>query len=108
VVCEEIYSHIFEEEFNLLKSIHVRGNCAKASNSRNRDDVRNIGKTVLQIVADVRKYKSEKNVSLKEKLEKLKVCAPYNLSSVVDDIENVCNVKNLTIVVGESYSVDFN
>ncbi|MDR2778279.1 MAG: valine--tRNA ligase [Rickettsiales bacterium] len=107
VICDEIYSCLFGEEFNLLKSIHVRGNCAKIANITISDDVRIIGQTVLKIVAEVRKYKSERNFSLKEKLEGLKICALCDLTSVISEIENVCNTKNVTITRGKNYGVDF-
>ncbi|MDR2077672.1 MAG: valine--tRNA ligase [Rickettsiales bacterium] len=107
VICDEIYSYIFREEFNLMKSIHVRGNCAKMFTAEFEDNIRNVGQIVLRIVADVRKYKSEKNISLKEKLEKLNICSPQDLTSVVDEIENVCGVKKLTVARGAGYSIDF-
>jgi valyl-tRNA synthetase len=108
VLCDEIYSNIFREEFNLVKSIHARGNGMKAFNIYVENDIRAIGQTVLQIVADVRKYKSEKNISLREKLERVRICTHCDLSSVISEIENVCNIGRITVAEGKNYSIEFN
>jgi valyl-tRNA synthetase len=107
VVCEEIYSCLFEEEFDEKRSIHSRGNCAKAINIMIDENVKVIGQTVLQVVADVRKYKSEKNISLKERLKKLTIYNPINLETTREDIENVCGVDSITFITDREYRIVF-
>ncbi|MFM8186166.1 MAG: class I tRNA ligase family protein, partial [Alphaproteobacteria bacterium] len=69
-VCEEIYSQIFSDEFKIYKSIHARGNKAKLPKKfqENNDEILKIGDEILKILFEVRKYKSEKNQSMKTEI----------------------------------------
>jgi valyl-tRNA synthetase len=107
VVCEEIYSCLFEEEFREKKSIHSRGNYARIANITVDENIRVTGQTILQIVADVRKHKSERNVSLKEKLGKLTIYSPTDLEVAREDIENVCNASDITLIADRKYRIVF-
>ena len=62
--------------------------------------------TVLNIVADVRRYKSEKNISIKEVVEKITVYTNVDVSACVDDLKNVCNGGKIEVKQGEC-SVEF-
>ena len=62
---------------------------------------------MLRIVADVRKFKSEKNISIKEALEKIEVSCDIELDNcVIEDLKNVCNVKNIIVIKGD-YSINY-
>ncbi|MDR1425408.1 MAG: valine--tRNA ligase [Rickettsiales bacterium] len=106
VICEEIYSCLFEEEFTRTKSIHSRGNCAKAIEMAPDKNLEAIGLAILQIVADVRKYKSEKGISLKETLEKLTIHGLTGLESAREDIENVCNTPSVIFLDDTEYRLE--
>ena len=98
-ICEEIYSCLYEEEFLNKKSINACGNCAKID--FDIDNNENLWNLLLKIIADVRKYKSEKNISIKEIVETLEITTKENLDDCVDDLKNVCNVNNVVIKNGD-------
>ena len=104
-VCEEIYSCLYEEEFLKTKSINARNNGVKINFEV--EDNKKIWDIVLRIVADVRKFKSEKNISIKEVLEKIEVSCDIELDNcVIEDLKNVCNVKNIIVIKGD-YSINY-
>lgn len=105
VITEEIYSCLFEDEFNEKKSIHSRGNLPKVKILEYGEEVTAIGIIVLKIVADVRKYKSEKNMSMKDVIGEIKIHTPYNLKSVIEDIKNVCNITSADVIMADSYAI---
>lgn len=104
-VCEEIYSCIYEDEFNKKQSIHIRGNCANIDCNVEFDE--KLWNTVLQIVADVRRYKSEKNISIKEVVEKITVYTNVDVSTCMEDLKNVCNVGEIEVKQDSEYRVEF-
>ena len=65
-ITEEIYSTIFADEFMQKKSLHARGNFAQLPenlNAINDEKFEKIGAELLAIIFEVRKFKSEKNLS---------------------------------------------
>ena len=58
-------------------------------------------------MADVRKYKSEKNISIKEVVEKITVYTNVDVSACVDDLKNVCNVGNIVLEHNSKYTIEF-
>lgn len=105
IITEEIYSCLFEDEFNKKKSIHSRGNLPKVKILEYGEEVAAIGIIVLKIVADVRKYKSEKNMSMKDVIGEIKIHTPHNLKSVIEDIKNVCNITSADVIMADSYAI---
>ncbi len=95
-ITEEIYSKIFVEDFNQKKSIHARNNFAYLPNNLIlAKKHQEIGDEVLAIIFEVRKYKSEKNISMKTPISILQISSKLDLSSVCDDISNVCNANKI-------------
>ncbi len=105
IITEEIYSCLFEDEFNKKKSIHSRGNLPKVKILEYGEEVAAIGIIVLKIVADVRKYKSEKNMSMKDVIGEIKIHTPHNLKSVIEDIKNVCNITSADVIMADGYAI---
>ncbi|MDR1498697.1 MAG: valine--tRNA ligase [Rickettsiales bacterium] len=93
-ICDEIYSCLYEDEFRAIKSISARGNCAKGEDFIENESAEKIGQAALQVIADVRKHKSEKNISIKEVVKDINVHTDVDLSSIMGDLKNVCNVNN--------------
>lgn len=92
-ICEEVYSCVYEEEFNKFKSIHSRGNGVKDDFVVNMD-TKNQWTAIKAIVEKVRKYKSEKKISIKEKLECIYVEGDYGFNaSTIEDLKDVCNAE---------------
>lgn len=106
-ICEEIYSNLYEEEFNMTKSISSRGNWISSENFVNDIEAEKIGKVVLNIVVEVRKFKSDKNISIKEIIENINICCDVDLTSVVEDLKNVCNVNNINIIKSSEFKIVF-
>ncbi|NBX52966.1 MAG: valine--tRNA ligase [Proteobacteria bacterium] len=91
-ITEEIYATIFANEFAQKKSIHARKNYAELSSqlTKNPAEIIKIGDEILKILFEVRKFKSEKNLSMKTPIALLKIGSKLDLSGVIDDISNVC------------------
>ncbi len=93
-ITEEIYSIIYENEFNDKKSISTRGNWPNIKDFTENSELEIQGNIALDIIAEVRKYKSEKQISIKEKLECIYVNGNYGFDKgIIEDLKNVCNVK---------------
>ena len=81
----------------------------KYSDFVENDEAEKIGEVALSIVANVRKYKSDKNISIKEKIEKIDVYTPLaeQMSSIVEDLKNVCNVNNIDFIKSNDFKIVF-
>lgn len=99
-ICDEIFSCVYENEFKETKSISSRGNWAKSSEFIENKDIEEIGKVILNTIANVRKEKSEKNISIKELIDKVKIESSLNDKikndeGLTEDLKNVCNIKEV-------------
>ena len=93
-ITEEIYATIFQDEFVQKKSIHARGNFAQLPqilSAINAENIEKIGDELLAIIFEVRKFKSEKNLSMKVPIMILEIGSKLDLSSVSADLLNVTN-----------------
>ena len=108
-ICDEIYSCLYEEEFNTTKSISSRGTWPKIDDFIESQTSLEIGNIAINILAEVRKYKSEKNISIKEIIEDVVVYidTTKKIDFVVEDLKNVCNVNNIKFVEGKNFEVKF-
>jgi valyl-tRNA synthetase len=97
VITEELYYRHFPEEFQQHRSLHLRGNGAQLSGLQPDIQLEALGKTTLEVVAQVRRHKSGQNVSLKTPLSTLTIRSPLDLSSLREDLENVCGVNQLLL-----------
>ena len=100
-VTEEIYATIFADEFTQKKSIHARGNFAKLPENLmiiNQENIEKIGEELLAIIFEVRKFKSEKNLSMKVPIVVLEIASKLDLSSVSEDLLNVTNSQKVEFV----------
>ncbi len=97
-ICDEIYSTIFAEEFEKTESINARGNWPKLGAEFFNEKFFEMGEAALAVIFEVRKFKSEQNISMKTTVKKLRVNSPKNLSEIADDLKNVCNAEELEFV----------
>ncbi len=97
-ICDEIYSTIFAEEFAQTKSINARGNWPKLSPEFFNQKYLEIGEAALAVIFEVRKFKSEKNISMKTTVKKLLINCEKDLSEIAADLQNVCNAEELEFV----------
>jgi len=105
-ICDEIYSTIFAEEFAKTGSINARGNWPKISEEYFNQKFFDIGEAALAIIFEVRKFKSEQNISMKTTVKKLVINCEKDLSEIAEDLKNVCNAEELEFVkVGQLVEV---
>jgi len=108
-ITDEIYSCLYEDEFNKMGSISARGNWAKADDFIEDREAEEIGRITTDIIAEVRKYKSEKNISIKSIIDKIDVYtnAAEKMDNIIGDLKNVCNVQKISFIKSENFSVVF-
>lgn len=106
-ITDELYSCLYENDFNATKSISSRGNWIDINDFKKDENIEKIGEIAKNILAEVRKYKSDKNISIKEIIEKIDVYCDCNLSGVIEDLKNVCNVNNINIINEKEFKVEF-
>jgi valyl-tRNA synthetase len=97
-ICDEIYSTIFTEEFEKSGSINARGNWPKISEKYFHKESFDIGQKALEIIFEVRKFKSEQNISMKTTVQKLVINSDQNLLEITEDLKNVCNATEIEFV----------
>jgi valyl-tRNA synthetase len=102
-ICEELYSLLFTDEFLAKKSIHSRGNKPELSIDFANISTDDQAKDLLAIIFAVRKYKSERNLSMKTTIDTLTINSNLD-ASLLSDLANVCNAK--LVVNGDSLLID--
>lgn len=92
-ITEELYSSIFENSF-----IHARGSWPKQVNCAEIFE----GNAVIEILALIRKAKSENGMSVGAALESVKVFCPIELSeSVKNDLKAAARASEIQFEIGE-------
>lgn len=81
-ITEDIYSEIFKEEFEENKSIHL-SKLEIEENLPNEDILKN-GEKLMEILAILRGEKTKKGVSLKTKIEKVKISLNKNIKDAFE------------------------
>ncbi|NBV06112.1 MAG: hypothetical protein EBS06_02615 [Proteobacteria bacterium] len=100
-ICDEIYSALFAEEFTKTQSINARGNWPKLDEKFFDQSLIEDGKLLLEVIFEVRKFKSEKNISMKTTVEKVRVARVVGIEKFVEDLANVCNAKKIELIAEE-------
>ncbi len=96
-ICDEIYQNIYPQQFAQIKSLNAVGNWPKAENLPFDQEFKEIGDQSLNIIAEVRKFKSENNLSMKTPLKKISIATNKILSpNLIEDLKNVCNCSDVT------------
>lgn len=96
-VTEELYSHIFDEEYARTGSLHARGMWPKAENYPYDARAELSGMACVDVLNVIRKAKSEANVSIKYPVAEVKVLAKGNsptwedLKPVLEDLKAAGN-----------------
>lgn len=87
-ITEEIYQSYYKE-FEKSVSIHKLQWNMKADTKN--EEILSFGESIKMIISEVRKYKSERNLSLKDKINRLKISIPenqnINLQKTLKDIK---------------------
>ncbi len=104
-ITEEIYASIFAEEFAQTLSINARGNWPKLSEAFFEQKFHDIGEAALGVIFEVRKFKSDNNLSMKTTVKKLAVKNPLDLTPILEDLGNVCNALEVQFSKGEPSAI---
>ncbi len=97
-ICDEIYSTIFVEEFEKTQSINARGNWPKLGEEFFNEKYFEMGEGALAVIFEVRKFKSEQNISMKTTVKKIVVNSEKDLTQIAQDLKNVCNAEEIEFV----------
>ncbi len=102
-ITEEVYSIYFAKKEN-KKSIHI-SEWPKADELLINEEIEKAGDAAVEIISAVRKFKSEKQISLKVELSKLTIeCEPElkdKLELMRDDIKATTRAKKIEFGIGE-------
>ncbi len=99
-ICEELYSNLYHNEFEAKKSVNARGNWPSHEKLIFDENNVTIGEEVKKIIAEVRKYKSDNNLSMKSEIAKLEISTETDIAEAVEDLKNVTNSLNVSLNKG--------
>ncbi len=104
-ITEEIYQGYFAKEEG-VKSVH-QCRIEPIVTKEFSEEENGVGKTAVRIISELRRYKSENNVSLKTEIDKVEVVLPdgMDLGDALEDIKATCSVKEIVITNGDSLEV---
>jgi valyl-tRNA synthetase len=102
-ITEELYSHIFDDRFAEIGSIHARGTWPKSYDYTIDSEAEQCGISTVEILNVVRKIKAEANVSIKWPIDQLIISAGENgekssIESAFGDLANVTSSKTIAWV----------
>lgn len=101
-ITEELYSHIFEDEYKQQGSIHARGTWPTLSDYVQDQEAKQAGDACIQVLDVVRKIKASHQVSIKWPIQTLSVMAEEKdnglLGRLIDDLRYVTNTEELRLL----------
>jgi len=83
-ITEELYSHIFDDRFAKIGSVHARGTWPRAEDYPYDAKAETVGMACVDLLNVIRKAKSEANVSIKFPVEKVEVFAKDGAPTLKD------------------------
>jgi valyl-tRNA synthetase len=96
-ITEELYSHIFVDEFINTSSIHARNSWPKLNEYFFDKKYCDLGEAALRLIFEVRKFKSDNNLSMKTLIKRMVINFDADLKEIIEDLKNVCNCKEIVI-----------
>lgn len=98
-VCEELYSHIFDDKFDKDGSICRVGSWPQTDDYPTSITEETIGKQTVQILNAVRKLKADKNVSIKWPITTLTICGKETekLQPILQDLGFVTSSQHIKL-----------
>jgi valyl-tRNA synthetase len=110
-VTEELFSHIFVDEYDKFGSLHARGMWPKANDYlfASEPNTEELGQMVVSLLEAIRKRKSEKNVSIKYPIDEIQLAydkknyphiesARKSLAPFMEDLKSAGNVASIVWV----------
>jgi valyl-tRNA synthetase len=105
IITEEIFFNLYEEKFNKLRSIHKRGGFFDINDFEAFDVAGRPAEEMIKILFEIRKYKSERNMSIKDIIKTVEVNTKFDLNDCLEDLKNVSNVENFFIINSDNFGV---
>ncbi|MDP4146454.1 MAG: valine--tRNA ligase [Bacillota bacterium] len=106
-ITEEIYQCHFKE-FEKAASIHIMQWGINIDG--NAEEILRFGENIKKILGEVRKYKSERNLSLKEKITNIKITIPEEqkgyLNRTLKDIKACTWSENIQIIYSDQLNIE--
>ncbi len=93
-ITEELYQAIFP---NKLTSIHQRKSWCKLEDYILDEEALKIGSVMLEVIFNIRKFKSDNNLSMKTPIKQFSINTKTNISTVIADLQNVCNTAEILV-----------
>ncbi len=105
-VTEEIYQGYFVKQ-EAFVSIHKSIIEPIPIPEEVKENTFEVGEKAIEIISELRKYKSERNLSLKEEIDSVLVQLEKDLDfgDAMDDIKATCSCKNIEVSSGDSFKV---
>ena len=91
-ITEELYQAIFP---NKLTSIHQRGSWCKLEEFVVDKQALELGGLMLEVIFNIRKFKSDNNLSMKTPIQQFCINTKIDISAIVFDLQNVCNTAQI-------------
>lgn len=106
-ITDELYTHIFDSKLSESASIHDRGSWPKASDFVIDVEAEKAGEILVTILEEVRKFKAEKNVSIKFPIKNLNISSDDSdlIKSFEYDLTNVTSSENINYDSASELSV---
>lgn len=108
-ITEEIYQNYYKQ-FVKEKSIHnsQMDKIAIDIHDREQQEILKQGNIVLEIIYQLRRFKSEKNLSLKTELKNVYITVPdeVDIGAAISDIKATCSCVNIWMRVGNAINIE--
>ena len=95
-ICEELFQAIFNEDKKEI-SVNQRGSWPKLAGFYLDENLFAQGQVMLEVIAQIRKFKSDNNISLRTPLKSFTVKTNIDLSNFINDIKDVTNANEILI-----------
>lgn len=112
-VTEELYSHIFADDYATKGSLHSQGQWPNAADYPRHETALKLGNLTLEMLEEIRKAKSDGKVSIKFPVALAKVTLEASalkqtneIKSLSEDLKGAGNVTNLEFVAGDALAVE--
>ncbi len=107
-ITEEVYQS-FYKQFETIDSVHKTTWPQSNEEFMIQENVDN-GDLFVQVVKDVRKFKAEKQISMKEQLQSLTISCSQETKEFIEnsivDLKNVTSVSEIKFEISEKFSVE--
>lgn len=101
-ITEEIWRELFDSK----KSIHIQ-EWPKVEKKFENKQALEKGKLLVELIGLVRKYKSEKQMSMKDEINKAEIFGLDKDKEIEDELKNTCNIKEIEFKKGKEIKITF-